>query len=307
MSKIDNFSKVFSQKVIKIELEHLNYANEIINIDGSRLDKSNDENIHRIFLSLDGLQEINIIAYTLYHLEKKGITTSNYPLKVKQYRNLCSKLFNEFGVVVSHRDEHGIYANDKEQHDFNLVPFSNPAELFEKIDIILTLNKLTVYNKKNFYLEFFNRERIPKQNKIHNEIKKEEIRQKQISWPIVNDAWILEEFVALYINLPKDQRNALMNNNNAYKYDEEYYIILEKYQVDKMPKDIYEYLKSFNVDDYYERHDKYIDADKSFENALHFHNFLNYPACLYTEAEYFNTTLNTDKYKSSKLDDGYDL
>ena len=305
MSKLDNFKKVFSQEIIKIELEHLDYVNSIINVNGNRLDKSSERSEKSVFLSLESLQEINIIAHTLHHLDKKGITSSTYILKVRQYNNLCSKLYEEFGVVVTFRDENGANSNGRDQYLFNSVPFSNPAELFEQIDIILIKHNLEIENKKNFYLEFFNRERIPRQDKVHKTIERQ--KNKIPTWPIVDEEWIDEEFHALFISLPREQREAIVNSDYTYQYDENYYITMKKYQLKQIPKDILKSLQIFDVDDYHRRQDMYIDADNSFANAIHFHNFLNYPACLRTEAEFLNKKLDTDKYISNMLDDGYDI
>ena len=303
MSKLDNLKKVFSQEIIKIELEHLDYVNSIINVNGNRLDKSSEKSEKSVFLSLESLQEINIIAHTLHHLDKKGITSSTYILKVRQYNNLCSKLYEEFGVVVNHRDECGIFGNGRDQYITKAVPFSNPAELYERIDLVLTLHKLEIENKKNFYLEFFNRERIPKQEKVHNQIFNQENKSKR---PSKNEI-MLADFTGLYIDLPSDQRVAILNSDNEYKYDEKYYNTLKSYQLKQVPIEVIKHLEAFDVDYYNETEQKYIDTEKHFEQTIHFHNFLNYPACLYTEAEFLNKKLDTDKYISNMLDDGYDI
>lgn len=296
MLKLDNFKKVFSEDIIKIELEHLEYVNKIININGHRLDKFNENFEKGVFLSLEGLQEINIIAYTLHHLDKKGITSSNYVLKVKQYCALRDKLFKEFGVAVAFRDEYGDFNNAKDQYYTKALPFSNPAKLYERIDIILTLHTLDIENKKNFYLEFFNRERIPKQEKVHNEIFDEANKSK----PPSENELMIADFVGLYILLPSDQKAAMLNCDHGYKYDEVFYKTLETYQLKQVTKEIINQLEELDVNMHFEMDKYYTDTEKYFEQTIHFHNFLNYPACLYTEAEFLNKKLDTDIYVSNR-------
>ena len=45
------------------------------------------------------------------------------------------------------------------------------------------------------------------------------------------------------------------------------------------------------------------DDEEHFDKTIKFHNFLSYPACLYSEAEFLNQRLDTDIYVSDFFHD----
>jgi len=289
MLDIDKFKKDFSEKITKIGSQELDYANNIINISGSRLDKPNNGSEEKVLLSLEALQEINIIAYTLHSLDKKGITSANYGLKVKQFQNLREKLFDEFGV---HIDLGSSYIGQ-------LAPFSNPADLYEKIDVILTQHNLNTEQKKYFYMEFFNRERIPKQKKVIETIE----HQNNINFMKENNLMIYPEMSGLFTILSEDEQAAILRSDPDYNYDEAYYNLLEKYKIEKLPESLLEHLSNIELHRFDYMDEKQAEDEKRFDETLRFHNFLSYPACLYDEAEFLNQTLDTDKYVSDIFED----
>jgi len=277
MSNLDDFHNSFSSTIIKIEQEHVKYVNDTINIDGTRLDKSHNNSEKNILLPLYALQEINVIAYTLYSLEKKGITSSNYFSKVKKYKNLSNKFFEEFGVIVEMKDE---YRGE-------LAPFSNPADLYKRIDDILTFHKLRNENKKNFYVEFLNRERLPKQS-ITTELERKKYEESCL------EKIILPDFENLYINLPSDQQSAILNADYNYKYDEKYYQVMDTWKLKEIPEYVMKFLLAFDIDEYNRmKHDK-INHKKYIKQTISRHNFLSYPACLCTETEFLQKIIHFD-------------
>jgi len=275
MTNLDDFQNLFSKEIINIKPLHVEYVNDIININGNRLDKSQKKTEENALIPLYLLQEINIIAYTLHCLDQKGITSSNYSEKVKQYKDLCTKLFEEFGVAFK---TEGKDAN-------HVIPFSNPAELYKKIDTLLTFHKIKNNIKRNFYIEFLNRERLPRQNKT-TELERQQHKESCIKDIIVSD------FQRLYVDLPSDQQFAILNSDYNYQYSEKYYDTMEKWGLKVIPENVMTFLLAFDLDEYNKIKQEQDNHEKYIKETISKHNFLSYPSCLCTETEFLTERLH---------------
>lgn len=263
---MQSFTNDFCQKIIKIEQKHLDYANTIINLS---LKKFNN---HQSRISLEDLQEINLIAFSIYKLSRKGITSENYNTKVNQYHKLTSKLFHDYGIDI-------ILFNQ-----MTMIHFSNPAELFKKIDLILTKSNLNAEQKRNFFIEFLKRERIPKQQDIINKIEQE--KNEEYSSKLHAD----------FNNLGKEEIEAILTKETNYPYSKKYYDFLKKYNFNVFPDELIEYYNYAQSEEFKEISKSDSEMWDNHNKIIREHNFLSYPSYKYTECEYLNELLSTDKY-----------
>lgn len=265
-----NFYKNFSIMIIKIEEKHINIINEIICLSGNKLTK-----IYDIELVIRIVQEINLIAFSIYELNKKGINSSNYNTKLKQYQVIGKKLLDEYGVDLNLVNENGE------------IPFSNPTELYVKIDFLLTILELNQIQRADFFKDFLFRERLPKQSESENMIIKmnellkyyfEVNGNKEMSKYFEKKSTLEKtqpKFVEFYLNFLNTDLDYHLNN---YEFDET--SLKNKLSKEYFP--IGSWLKKSNL--------------RKKEN-----HFLNYPLYLTTEAETLNKILKTDKYKSNDI------
>lgn len=110
---IYEFSENFSSNIIKITQEHLDYVNNIINTNTHMYGSKAIKNYKYAYIDIDTLQEINLITFTLWNLDKKGITSANFGTKVKQYDKFVEKALYEYGINLVQLK--------------NYPPFSNPG------------------------------------------------------------------------------------------------------------------------------------------------------------------------------------
>jgi len=137
---------------IEITEEFIKDINDLLNIYDS-YDTERKEDI-TVTITKDILIEINSILFCISSLKEKGITKDNYQKKVLQYFKFSQKALEEYGIDL------GI-----------TYPFSNPSELYLRIDGILINNNLTAVQRKQFYQETEIRDRIPNQVKSNKKIK----------------------------------------------------------------------------------------------------------------------------------------
>lgn len=174
---LDDFVKNFSKTLQKITQEQLDYINDIL--DDTR-------NVHNEkFLTLADLQKIKYIAYSISELERQKITTSSYKTVYDKYEKFKKKSLEIHNIVPS------------------IAPiFSNPTQLYIKIDQILTKTGLTNEQKNIFFKEVLNRDRVPKQAHVKSTLIE--------SWK--------SDFMNKFRLLEKDEQDALASDDKAFEY-----------------------------------------------------------------------------------------
>jgi len=96
---------------------------------------------NEIKISIENLQKIKILAYSLDKLNGKGITTKNYNSKViTPYYKFIEKGYDSFSMIL---DES--------------MPYDKPSHIISQIDTILFKANLNYTQKKDFYETYLNR------------------------------------------------------------------------------------------------------------------------------------------------------
>lgn len=252
----DLLHEKFSEEIIKITEEHLSYINRVINIDGKRY--KDNLNISTK-LTIDVLQEINLIATIINNLSKKGINATNYNTKVKHFNNFKEKALNDYGLDLEQLFE--IPTTEP--------PFANPTELYIDIDVLLTNHELTNEQKKEFYLNFMNRERIPRQEFVKK-------FSEMTKAPAKFNAQI-----SLYYELTKEEQEAIISKNRNFKFSKRYYEVLKKIGIENFSQNAIEELTL----DPTEIINKYNIKEEKKKIKLQEHYFMTYPPLKDVEKE----------------------
>lgn len=203
----EEFINKFNTKLLDIDEDNLAYVNEVINLNGKRLDK-NDE--HKdASISIDTLLQIQLLAFSLQILKNKGITAENYPHKLKSFIKFKTKALEEFGIVIK----------DKR-------PYANPAHLHFHIDALLSKEGLTVEQKNNFYSLFGIRNRVPEQKFTDKLLQRERIRNTISE---IHDK----------VNLSENDHIAIDNKDKNHIFPDSLYEVLKKYGFNEVPFEIF--------------------------------------------------------------------
>lgn len=269
---IYEFSENFSSNIIKITQEHLDYVNNIINTNTHMYGSKAIKNYKYAYIDIDTLQEINLITFTLWNLDKKGITSANFGTKVKQYDKFVEKALYEYGINLVQLK--------------NYPPFSNPSELYKRIDTLLIEKNLNEEQKKNFFMEFLKRDRIPRQNEILEDIKNK------------NDKKMFDEMVNDFYELTEIEQENILTYNASYELSEQANEILYKFNLKEFPDYFINWINGNNINSpevqsIIKDGTEYIKTTTRLERE---HNFLVYPDYKYRESEYLNDKLGTNVY-----------
>lgn len=153
-----------------------------------------------ITISLEALKEIKFIRYVILTLERNKINTNNYTRKSSRYLSLIQNV-PLYGIKPSYE-----------------VLFDNPTELYAQIDFILKSNGLNEKQRALFYKELDIKERNPKINDVKNvhEILEERILLNEVS------------------KYPYEQQDAIYNQAENFKFNDDYYKHIDKYSKDKV-------------------------------------------------------------------------
>lgn len=149
----DVFINDFSTMLTKVTDENLSYLMEIVNIDERKQDSSKEQ-YPQVTLSLQNLQEIKYLAYSLNELKRLGIDTTTYGKKVASFNKLRAKALDTFSLYIE-----------------DTLPFSNPSELYKQIDIILSKSDFNQSRKQVFLQELNLRKRNSNQKHMDREAK----------------------------------------------------------------------------------------------------------------------------------------
>ncbi|MCT7530423.1 hypothetical protein [Aliarcobacter cryaerophilus] len=160
-----------------------------------------DKNDQYTQMDLKTIYEIRFILYIIKTLKRNRILTTNFMSKQK----------HKFKKLIDELPFYGI----KKPYELTI---DNPTKLYAEIDFILTSNGLNDDQKNIFYRELDIRERNPKT-----------IDVKEVSEILEEDRLTSE--VAKY---PLKQLEAIINKNNNFEFNEEYYRHLTKYGIEKI-------------------------------------------------------------------------
>lgn len=271
---IDNdlLHEKFSEEIIKITEEHLNYINKVINLDG----KKYKDNLNiSTKLTINVLQEINLIATIINNLNKKGINTTNYNTKVKHFNNFKEKALNDYGLDLEELFE--IPTTE--------APFANPSELYIDIDVLLTNHELSNEQKKEFYLNFMNRERIPRQEFV-----------KRIS-EITKEPAKFNAQICLYYELTREEQEAILSKNKNFKFSKKYYKVLEKIGIENFSQNVIEEL-TLDVTKIIDQHN--IKEEKK-KIKIQEHYFMKYPLSKDVEIEIIKQKIGSTDFLDEDL------
>lgn len=204
----EEFINKFSTKILDISEDNLAYVNEVISIDGKRLDKNGEHEHEHASISMDTLRQIQLLAFSLQILKDKGITAENYSHKLKSFIKFKKKALEEFGIVIK----------DKK-------PYANPAHLHFHIDALLSKEKLNIEQKNNFYSLFGIRNRVPEQKNTEKLLQRTVIRN------------IIDEVVNLHLS--KEDWDAIDAKDKSYVFSDSFYTVLTKYNIEEVPFEIF--------------------------------------------------------------------
>ncbi len=142
--------------------ECLTYINDCLIIHGSNI------------ITIYDIREIHKISITLDALKSKNITTDTYKREKDKYNRFITKAFEEYGIEIEEK-----------------FPFSNPTDLYIKIDEILINSGLNSEQRKEFYKETELRKRVPKQRKVRKSLLSciEISEVEDDDWLSNNDEW----------------------------------------------------------------------------------------------------------------------
>ncbi len=182
-----NFSHVYS----RVTESQLDYTNEQI---------SSGETENK--LSLVDLQEIKNLSFTIEKLQDIKITTSSYKkgnggVEV-DYQLFVNKALKEYGIILS-----------------NKIPFSNPTQLFVKIESILRKANLNKSQRSSFWDEIFFRKRSPNQKEVKDILNKLNYNEIQKN---LNDK---------FYSLSHEEQTSFIQNKDDFKSSSRCFEIFE--------------------------------------------------------------------------------
>ncbi len=160
-----------------------------------------DKNNKYTQINLKTIYKIRFILYIIKTLKRNNILTTNFKSNQK----------HKFKKLIEELKFYGI----KQPYEST---FDDPTKLYAEIDFILTSTGLNVEQKKIFYKELNIRERNPKKTYV-----------KEVSEILEEDRLTSE--VAKY---PLKQLEAIINKNNDFKFNDDYYTHLTKHGIRKI-------------------------------------------------------------------------
>lgn len=217
-TELKKFKETFRKNGDRIDCDHdvVNF-NDYINFHGTKN--------YQINILREDLQDLKYLAFTLYSLERKGITPQTYHQKVQKYIEFVKKGSEEFGIFVSED-----------------IPFSNPSVLYTIMDAQLTTIGFSDKQKNQFYVDFNIRKKIPHQKSTIEQIKNDMIRDLGKKFRLLTQEeqraasyYHTEIPLSEFITYDDEDRNEVIEQCKNHKFSDQYNMILKRYKLKEFP------------------------------------------------------------------------